>query len=118
MKRIDLGQTITILANVGVIAGIIFLAVELRQNNELMEAAARDAQNVRLQEFVQQVYLVPGLAEIISKTRNGEPLTEVEEIKATRSSRSAVERLLSSMERGDRGDRGTSRSIKMENDIL
>ena len=31
MKKIDLGQTIQILANVGVIAGIVFLAIELRQ---------------------------------------------------------------------------------------
>ena len=30
LKKIDLGQTISILANVGVIAGIVFLAVELR----------------------------------------------------------------------------------------
>ncbi len=41
MKKIDLGQTITILANVGVVAGIVFLAVELRQNNEFMAADAR-----------------------------------------------------------------------------
>ena len=41
MKKIDLGQTITILANVGVIAGIVFLAIELRQNNEYMAANAR-----------------------------------------------------------------------------
>ena len=34
MKKIDLGQTITILANVGVIAGIVFLAVEVRQVGE------------------------------------------------------------------------------------
>jgi len=32
MKKIDLGQTITILANIGVIAGIVFLGYELRQN--------------------------------------------------------------------------------------
>jgi hypothetical protein len=32
MKKIDLGQTITILANVGVIAGIVFLGIELNQN--------------------------------------------------------------------------------------
>jgi hypothetical protein len=32
MKKIDLGQMITILANIGVIAGIIFLAIELNQN--------------------------------------------------------------------------------------
>jgi len=34
MKKIDLGQTVTLLANVGVIVGIIFLAFELRQNNQ------------------------------------------------------------------------------------
>jgi hypothetical protein len=41
MKQIDLGQSITILASLGVIAGIVFLGLELRQNNELMEAEAR-----------------------------------------------------------------------------
>ena len=38
MKKIDLGQAIGILANVGVIAGIVFLGMELRQNNELVVA--------------------------------------------------------------------------------
>ena len=38
MKKIDVSQTLGILANIGVIAGIIFLAVELQQNNELLEA--------------------------------------------------------------------------------
>ena len=37
MKRIDIGQAITILANLGVIAGIIFLAVEIRQNQAVLE---------------------------------------------------------------------------------
>ena len=41
MKKLDLGQTITILANIGVIAGIVFLGLEIRQNNELMAAEAR-----------------------------------------------------------------------------
>jgi hypothetical protein len=45
MKKIDIGQTVGLLANPGVVAGIEFLAVELRQNNELMNAAARDAQD-------------------------------------------------------------------------
>jgi hypothetical protein len=34
MKKIDLGQTLQIVANVGVIAGIVFLAVELQQNTD------------------------------------------------------------------------------------
>ena len=41
MKKLDLGRIITILANVGVIAGIVFLAIELRQNNALLRAEAR-----------------------------------------------------------------------------
>ncbi len=41
MKKIALGQTITILANVGVIAGIVFLGIELRQNNELLGVQIR-----------------------------------------------------------------------------
>lgn len=44
MKKIDLGQSISILANVGVIAGIVFLAFELRQNNELLVAQTSYAQ--------------------------------------------------------------------------
>ncbi len=41
MKKLDLRQTISILANVGVIAGIIFLGLELRQNNEFLATQAR-----------------------------------------------------------------------------
>ena len=43
MKKIDLGQTITILANLGVIAGIVFLAYEVRQNNDLLGIEQRSA---------------------------------------------------------------------------
>jgi len=39
--KIDLGQTISVLANVGVIAGIVFLGYELRQNNSLLASQAR-----------------------------------------------------------------------------
>ena len=41
MNRLNLGQTINTLANVGVIAGIVFLAIELRQNNELLGVQIR-----------------------------------------------------------------------------
>lgn len=40
MKKIDLGQAVGILANIGVIAGIIFLVFELQQNNKLLRAEA------------------------------------------------------------------------------
>ena len=42
MKKIDLAQAASVLANVGVIAGIIFLALELRQNQQLVMAQTRN----------------------------------------------------------------------------
>jgi hypothetical protein len=37
MKKIDVGQMISILANFGVIAGIVFLAMEVRQNTAALD---------------------------------------------------------------------------------
>jgi hypothetical protein len=34
----DVTQIVGVLANVGVIAGIVFLAIEIRQNNRLLAA--------------------------------------------------------------------------------
>ena len=42
MKRIDIREVIGIVANVGVLIGILFLAIELRQNNEFARAEARN----------------------------------------------------------------------------
>ena len=42
MRMIDLGQAITILANFGVIAGIVFLGVQINQSNHLARAATRN----------------------------------------------------------------------------
>ena len=33
MKKIDVGQSLSILANVGVLIGIVFLAIEIRASN-------------------------------------------------------------------------------------
>lgn len=43
MKKIDVGQAVAVLANVGVIAGIMFLAIELRLNTRAVEAQTRDS---------------------------------------------------------------------------
>lgn len=56
MKKIDLGQTISIIANVGVITGIVFLAVEIQQNSEALGVQARqNRQNVRRSIMVRSV---------------------------------------------------------------
>jgi len=41
LKKIDIAQFVGVLANIGVIAGIVFLGIELRQNNDLLRAEAR-----------------------------------------------------------------------------
>ena len=41
MKRIEPAKIGTFIANIGVIGGMLLLAYEVRQNNELMEAEAR-----------------------------------------------------------------------------
>jgi len=42
MKKIDLGQPLGIVANLGVIASIVFLGAELRQNNAIARTDAYD----------------------------------------------------------------------------
>jgi hypothetical protein len=41
LKKLDFGQTVSVIANIGVIAGIVFLGYELSQNNEQLSAQAR-----------------------------------------------------------------------------
>jgi len=50
MKKIDLGQTINTLANIGVIAGIVFLAIQLKQVNVQLDQDRSVAAADRLTE--------------------------------------------------------------------
>ena len=79
MKKIDLGQTVTILANLGVIAGIVFLAVELRQNNALMAAQARFNQLSAQAETHIILAENPDLAWALVRANNNEELNPEEE---------------------------------------
>ena len=78
MNKLDLGQTITILANIGVIAGIIFLAIELRQNNALIETQNLYIQYESRSEAVEFVLSDPALAAAVAKTKANQELTDVE----------------------------------------
>jgi len=65
MKKIDLGQSITILANLGVIAGIAFLAFEVRQNTAQMRAEAAASVHQDLQRLNEALYEDREFAEFI-----------------------------------------------------
>ena len=78
MKKIDLGQTVTVLANLGVLIGILLLVYELSQNREMMRAQTRNS----VAEMVVNLLAVevgdPGISELWVNRRSGKPLTPVE----------------------------------------
>ena len=79
MKKIDLGQTINSLANIGVIAGIIFLGLELNQNNDILEAqrlaALSELNGTGWKSLVDHPDLIP----LLLKDREGSDLSADEE---------------------------------------
>ena len=79
MRLPNFAEWLTIVANLAVVAGIAFLALELRQTNDLMESERRYN---RLQVVLDGTSLYienPSLAEAVLKSRRGEELTESEE---------------------------------------
>jgi hypothetical protein len=78
MKRIEPGQIATLIANIGVILGIFFLAYEIGQNNELMEAEARLNRTVLAIDAWRATSENPELTELREKEKRGEPLNSAE----------------------------------------
>lgn len=81
MKKLDLGQTITTLANIGVIAGILFLALEVRQFENQMEAQTNFNYYSAIRSDVSQVIDSPYLPRLIEKVELGDELTREESIR-------------------------------------
>jgi hypothetical protein len=81
MKKIDVGQTISILANIGVIAGIVFLAFELRQNTVATQLIAAGSSAAYIRDMNNLVAENGELAEILVKRRTGNSLTEAENLR-------------------------------------
>jgi hypothetical protein len=83
LKKIDLGQSISILANLGVIAGIAFLAFELNQNNEQLSAQSRyNYYHERIE--AQRMLATDGeLSSIAVKLFSGDDLSPTEQFRMT-----------------------------------
>jgi len=80
MKKIDLGQTVSILANIGVIAGIIFLAVEIRQNTSAVRSQASQGIQDQLAQLYSIITTTPAMAEVyIDGMADPEQLDRVEQ---------------------------------------
>ncbi len=68
MKKLDFGQTISLLANIGVIAGIVFLGIEIQQNTEMMRSQTRDSVTEKQLMMTSWVVGSPELAAAIPKS--------------------------------------------------
>lgn len=81
MKKIDLGQAITILANIGVIAGIVFLAVEINQST--LQTQLQTASNFHDTFTTVELNLATNndLLDALLKSQKGEALSEIDELR-------------------------------------
>jgi hypothetical protein len=83
MKKIDLGQAVTILANIGVIAGIVFLVIEIRQNTTATQLMASESHMTGIIGQNDLIVANPQLAEVLSRAIAGEDLSPAENIQVT-----------------------------------
>lgn len=79
MNPEKLNTWLTLFANLGVVAGIIFLGIEIRQNNELLTVQASYSQfEIERERRSRIIENVNGFADVVEKQQNGEELTYVE----------------------------------------
>jgi hypothetical protein len=82
MKR-HMQTTINLIANLGVIAGIVFLGFELKQNRDLKEAEIRHELSQGAIDYLTRLALDGELADIVIRKLDGETLTPAEEQRFT-----------------------------------
>ena len=80
MRKIDLGQTLRLLGNVGVIVGILLLAYELNQNRDLMKAQTRNELQQGLTDVLSLSVGNIEIADIIVRGNRGDELTATESL--------------------------------------
>ncbi len=78
LKKPDLGQTLGILANVGVLLGILLLVYELAQNRQMMRAQTRTQIATEIVGLLGDIN--PQFASVFRRGISGEELTPDEEI--------------------------------------
>lgn len=88
--EIDLGQTVRMIADTCVIAGIVFLAVEVRQNNRLLEAQARYSLR-QYRSDVADTILSPHVLEAVHKYAAGQDVTPQERTAALMTALKGIE---------------------------
>ncbi len=83
MKKIDLGQTVGILANLGVLVGILLLAYELNQTRDMTQAQTRNEMSQGLIAIMLDLAGDAETASLILRGDNGEELSELDRSRYT-----------------------------------
>lgn len=78
MKLSVLNEWLSLLANLGVVAGIVFLAVEIRQNTNMMQAQVAQSRSETAISLNEPDYSSEYLSKIKVKLSDGETLTPAE----------------------------------------
>jgi hypothetical protein len=78
MKKLDLGQALGLIANLGVIAGILLLVFELNQNRDMMRAQTRNELARALHDLLSLTVSDGELSEIMIRDNAGVELTNAE----------------------------------------
>lgn len=77
MQKIDLGQSLSILANLGVLIGILLLVYELNQNRQMMEAQTRNDLSDGLTNAI-SLFTDRQIAELMLRGNSGDELSDVD----------------------------------------
>jgi len=75
MKKIDIGQAITILANLSVLGGLIFVGLQMQQDREIAQIQRRQTGTELRNQWAD---LIAANADVWSKGLSGETLTNAE----------------------------------------
>ena len=81
MKNASLVQIVSILANVGVVLGLVFLGAEVYQSNQMNRTTAWNNLIRTGIDFNDGIAQNSELAEILAKSNNGDSLTDAEAIR-------------------------------------
>ena len=84
----NLNERLTLIAHLGVLAGLIFLVIEINQSNRI---ASYTAENIRRAQFIEMNSQAFENPKIIAKLRNrNSELTELEEVQALFMARQSI----------------------------
>jgi len=83
MKKVDLGQSLQILANIGVFIGVLLLVYELRQNTLVTKFAAANTYASEFGDLELFIVGTPGFAELVLRANQGDKLTDADELRMT-----------------------------------